>query len=273
MTEDYKSKLTEVLDVLKEFRTLSTQEKLDDKDKVKCKQLLLKLKLAITKFQLVPPFTNDAVVVKGQLGLARDVLEFAALFSIRDRDVTAFERHVVQLKTYYNDYASILPESDRRWSILGLYLLCLLVLNRLSDFHTELELIPQSQQIKNTYIRFPIQLEEYLMEGSYSKVFAARDKSPSPAYSYFVEQLVDTVRDKIAECSETAYESYPTDDAQKILMFADQDELNEYCLRRGWEIKDKTVIFNRPKEHQLELRSLPLIEQTLGYATELERIV
>ncbi len=40
--------------------------------------------------------------------------------------------------------ATQIPESERKWLIVGLNLLRLLVSNRIADFHTELETIPFS---------------------------------------------------------------------------------------------------------------------------------
>ena len=54
-------------------------------------------------------------------------------------DVPAFERYVTQLKTYYVDYQTFLPKSTRTQAVQGLYLLHLLSVDRIGEFHTELE--------------------------------------------------------------------------------------------------------------------------------------
>lgn len=46
----------------------------------------------------------------------------------------------------------------------------------------------------NPYISHPVNLERWLMEGSYSKVWAARTRTPMDEYRYFVDVLVDTIR-------------------------------------------------------------------------------
>ena len=66
-------------------------------------------------------------------------------------------------------YRSELPESPYKYQLLGLNLLYLLSTNRVAEFHTELELLPTSQ-LDNPYIRHPVSLEQYLMEGTYNKV-------------------------------------------------------------------------------------------------------
>ena len=47
----------------------------------------------------------------------------------------------------------------------------------------------QSQGISHA-----VQLEQWLMEGAYNKVLEARPQLPDPAYSYFMEKLLSTVR-------------------------------------------------------------------------------
>ena len=44
------------------------------------------------------------------------------------------------------------------YAILGLYLLYLLSYNKISEYHTEIELIPIEEQ-QNVYIRVPVSLE------------------------------------------------------------------------------------------------------------------
>ena len=122
------------------------------------------------------------------------MLEHGALLSIKAMDIPAFERHVAQLKIYYSDCAAILPESQRQFPILGLNLLRLLAQNRIAEFHTELELIPTELQHANIYIKYPAQLEQHIMEGSYNKVLSAKaDGLFSTEGMYFMDMLVDTV--------------------------------------------------------------------------------
>lgn len=65
---------------------------------------------------------------------------------------------------------SQLPESAFKDQLFGLNLLLLLSQNRVAEFHTELELLPADQIQSNVYIRHPVSLEQYLMEGNYNKV-------------------------------------------------------------------------------------------------------
>lgn len=63
---------------------------------------------------------------------------------------------VRQLKIYYRDFANKLKASANEQKIFGLYLLSLLANDRIGEFHTELELISQSD---SPFIQRPVQLE------------------------------------------------------------------------------------------------------------------
>lgn len=89
---------------------------------------------------------------------------------------------MAQLKTYYFDYASALEESPFMYELLGLNLLCLLSQNRIAEFHMELERLATNQLHDSIYIRYPVQLEQYLMEGAYNKVFLSKGNVPAPTY-------------------------------------------------------------------------------------------
>jgi len=263
-------------------KKLSPVVQFDSVDLKQAQSWLTQLKIGLTKFQLLPPFTAEPNKVKRQLLIAREALEAGAFLSIKAKDIPAFERHVAQLKTYYTDYAQLLPPSERQYPITGLCLLALLAQNRIGDFHTELELIPLSLQ-QNPYIKYTVTLEQRLMEGSYNKILNARDSVPHPAMAVFIDLLSLSVRDKLSECAEKAYESFPVADALAMLTFKTRNDLIEYAKKRGWEItKDDVILFpathgaaaqHAAKQKALEIPSRVLIRQTLGYATELERIV
>lgn len=95
-------------------------------------------------------------------------------------------------------YVSDLPQSERMWPIIGLNLMGLLAHNRIAEFHTELELIPIRDH-SNDYVRYCIQLEQYMMEGNYSKLLAGSANLPTQHYDFFARILTDTVR-FVLEC-------------------------------------------------------------------------
>ena len=51
-----------------------------------------------------------------------------------------------------------MPESQKKYSILGLYLLYLLSFNKIAEYHTEIEMIPYDK-LDNVFIKVPISLE------------------------------------------------------------------------------------------------------------------
>lgn len=147
--------------------------------------------------------TKDIQSCKNELIVARDILEIAVEFSVASKDIPAFERYMSQLKCYYYDYRCVLkialsflfvifvddydyiilsysaymPESVNMFKLLGLNLLFLLSVNRLSEFHTELELFSADIIQSNEFIRPILALEQYIMEGRYNKIFQAKVNS------------------------------------------------------------------------------------------------
>merc|ERR1719231_1530595 len=230
-------------------------------------------------FTSLPPASvgpSPSPTQQQELVLAREVLEQGALLSIKTMEIPAFERYVAQLKIYYSDCATTLPASQRQHPILGLNLLRLLAQNRIAEFHTELELIPTELQHSNIYIKYPAQLEQHIMEGSYNKVLSAKNEGIFQKEGmYFMNMLVDTLRDEIADCSEKAYASIKAADLQGLLMFSSAKELSEFAEQRGWSVDGSVVTFSKMEDETpaQKLPSTQLIQETLAYAKELERIV
>lgn len=91
-------------------------------------------------------------------------------------------------------FSESLPPSKREYNIRGLNLIRLLTQNRIADFHTTLESLDADVIAENPFIRHPVNLERWLMEGSYSKVWNARLEAPAEEYKFFVESLMGTIR-------------------------------------------------------------------------------
>jgi 26S proteasome regulatory subunit N12 len=252
-----------------------------------CLTILPKLKIVVTKFPSLHPLRTEDISPK-ELLLARETYELATLLSVKAEDIPAFERHIAQTKTLYNDYSVItaqsketsMPKSERQNLILGLNLLFLLSQNRMAEFHTELELIPLELH-STIFIQHPVQLEQYLMEGSYNKVVAAASQVPAESYKFFMDILVETVRDEIADCCERAYTSLRLADAQEMLMCDSLEALRQFVDEkegeRGWAIDESAGILVFESEGKadgvLDIPSDELIIRALEYAKELERIV
>lgn len=273
-------------------------------DQNKCEELLGQLKVVVFSGLHSAGALNSvggsAEILK-EKALARETLELACYHSIRRRDLAGFERHVSQLKMYYNDPQPELQNSEQKYPILGLYLLHLLASDRIGEFHTELELIPVDDY-ENTYIKQPTQLERFLMEGSYAKVLEAQKEVPKMYYSFFMERLLDTVRMKVGASLERSYEHLPALEAAKMLILADVPALQEFAVKENerkareeqddpmgdmtpsltrrvptgnvrWEVKDGKIYFTRSEEKRLQIPALDVMVNTIGYATDLERIV
>ncbi|KAH9943315.1 COP9 signalosome [Epithele typhae] len=236
--------------------------------------LLARLKIGLTEAGLLVPMGNPNFQ---DLVLARDVLEVGAFWSIRTKDIPSFDRYFSQLQAFYNDYSAVLPPSPREYPLRGLNLIRLLTQNRIADFHTTLESLPlpADSRSSNPFIAHPINLEQWLMEGSYSKVWNAREEAPTEEYKFFVDSLMGTIRNEIASCEEVAYDSLPLKDAATLLFFKSQNELLQFAQQRGWQV-DLTggrISFAKKTEEKAEIPRQKLISANLQYARELEQIV
>eukprot|EP01094_Clydonella_sp_ATCC50884_P012747 TRINITY_DN23030_c0_g1_i1.p1 TRINITY_DN23030_c0_g1~~TRINITY_DN23030_c0_g1_i1.p1 ORF type:complete len:271 (-),score=119.38 TRINITY_DN23030_c0_g1_i1:111-923(-) len=251
-----------------------------DGDLDKCAQTLSKLKIALIELDLLSPHS----ILSGKVGdaerkkllIAREALEVAALLSVKRKDLPAFERHVAQVKVYYQDASGVIQQSEREYMIVGLHLLFLLAHNRIAEFHTELELV-SPEGLAHYYIQHPIKLEQHIMEGSYSKVMKAKADVPAECYSLFMQLLMGAVREQIASCIEEAFPSVKRSDAKKLLDLQDDAEFDALVEERGWSASDGVFSFARDEGTNVAAGIPPMaanvIQRTMHYATELERIV
>jgi len=246
-------------------------------------QWLEKLKVTLTQLAFLP--TTDAAPadsarVKQDLVIARDVLEIGALWSVYSQNVLSFERYMAQLKHYYFDYQNELPQSAFKHQLLGLNLLALLSQNRVAEFHTELELLSGEEIRDNVYIKHPVSLDQWLMEGCYNKVFLSKGNVPAESYNYFMDILLKTIRAEIAVCVESAYEKLSVEEAARILFLSSPNDVLLFAKSedKNWTVQGKTLIFNtlekRARENaQHKIPSQQLAGQAIEYAKELEMIV
>lgn len=262
-----------VKDVKALFKKLNTKWTSKPRNLKECGELLAKLKVGLTSLVFLP--TSNAEPSEQELLLARDVLEIGVQYSIATKDIPSFERYMAQLKCYYLDYKSSLPESPFKDELLGLNLLFLLSQNRVAEFHTELELLPADHIQKNLYISHPLSLEQYLMEGSYNKIFLAKDSVPAESYNFFIDILLDTIRGEIAACMEKAYDKVSLNEAARMLHLNSLQAIQEYGNKRGWALRPDNMYYFGPTEQKLDdgLPSAELASQVVEYARELEMIV
>ncbi|RXG72284.1 26S proteasome non-ATPase regulatory subunit 8 [Armadillidium vulgare] len=174
---------------------------------------------------------------------------------------------------------------DVNYELLGLDLLCLLAQNKVGEFHTALEHLPPSVVSENVYIRHPVAMEQYLMEGAYNKIYLAKGEVPAEGYKFFIEELLSTIREDIADCVENAYEKIKPEDIGKMLYLGNTSEIlnllqtekliNTVSLQRGWEVgSDGYLQFVKEvRKHDESVPSQDLASQMINYAREMEQIV
>jgi 26S proteasome regulatory subunit N12 len=144
-----------------------------------------------------------------------------------------------------------------------------------AKFHTELELIPCEIIQTNKFIQHPLSLEQHLMEGRYNKLFLAKDNSSANCYSFFIDILLDTVRNKISACLECAYERVSVKEAAKRLNLSSLEKVKKFGQKRNWTLGSDGFyhfVSETPKTKE-PIPSVELAEQAIFYARELEMIV
>lgn len=172
-------------------------------------------------------------------------------------------------------YCRNLVESENKYQLLGLNLLFLLSQNRVAEFHTELELLPAHIIHTNIFIRHPLALEQYFMEGSYNKIFQAKGNVPAESYNFFMDILLDTVRDEIGSCLEQAYEKISIAEASKRLNLKTKEQVKLFGGKKGWKLSGDSFYHfaNEVPKSKETIPSVELAEQAIIYAKELEMIV
>ncbi|KAI1486389.1 26S proteasome non-ATPase regulatory subunit Rpn12 [Biscogniauxia mediterranea] len=257
-------------------------------------KLLSKAKLALLHLKAATPTPGTPAA---HLSLAEEVYEAGALFSIRARNPEAFTRYVSQLQPFYELPPSVLGGGTaERNKVTGLYLLLLLTQGRYAEFHSELEALGTREggaagagaaaDIEgDRYLGYPIRLERWLMEGSYDRVWKAMKSRevPSEEYGVFSEILTSQIRSEIASSSERAYPSLPLSSTKSLLFLDSEGAVVDFARHRGWAIRDGHIYFpntaaaaaTSEEDGAAEDKefSQMVIENTLGYARELETIV
>ena len=135
------------------------------------------IKQQVLEVQSLPPFPCDTTSIEYRA--AKDFYEYSVLLAVLVGDKELFQVNYDNIKMYHNDNIII----------TGLYLLYLLVENKLSQFHCELELL-SDEQLNHPNIVFCTQLDQHLMVGSYDQVMNAAAKPPVTYYHFFLKSLL-----------------------------------------------------------------------------------
>jgi len=234
---------------------VSAQKSLETEKLEKCEEELRNLRIALIKCTSFLPEEGQGPNVKEHV-LTRDSLELGVFHSIAKRDIDAFERYMVQLKPYYQDFTSNANDSPYTEQMIGLHLLFLLAKNRVGEFHAELEKLPADKIESSHYLQHPIQLEQSLMEGNYSKVFLARSNIPAAQYKFFMDELASTIRSEIADCMEASFiKSKPlsTQEVARLLHFpaANADFQKFVSSRSDWSISGNSVSLKQSSDNKM----------------------
>lgn len=169
------------------------QRKLDNAVSV-----LSQAKRALLQQNALFPSTSLSPQVHSQ---AREILELGAITSLRLMDSESFIRYYQQLQPFYDFEREVtggstagaykdISKTSQRSKITGLYLLLLLSSGDTSQFHTVLEGLIVEASLKghsvedDPFIKYPVELERSLMEGSYDKVWRATKSSEVPTEDF-----------------------------------------------------------------------------------------
>jgi 26S proteasome regulatory subunit N12 len=101
------------------------------------------LKEALLDCDSLPPVAVHRPTAEAETAVAKEVLEYAVILSIKAGDKSSFQRYMASLRPYYTAARTLgvdlrsAANNDIVYTILGLNLLHLLVENRLADFHCE----------------------------------------------------------------------------------------------------------------------------------------
>ncbi|ODH50552.1 hypothetical protein GX48_03370 [Paracoccidioides brasiliensis] len=273
------------------------QSKLQSKQLGKATELLSNAKRTLLQLNALVPMPSTPPEL---ISLAREIFELGAIASLRINDYTSFTRYYQQLQPFYDkereleatgsaSVAQLNLKTSQRSKITGLYLLYLLSLGNNTDFHTVLEGLVVEASLKgqnvedDPFIRYPVELERSLMEGSYDKVWreTKSERVPSEDFGIFSSVLVGTIRSEIADCSEKAYPSLPISNGKNLLFLDSEGAVVEFAQARGWILRDGRIYFPQPETTQTTKNSDKgilraggsVIENAIGYARELETIV
>jgi 26S proteasome regulatory subunit N12 len=245
-------------------------------DDFACEEHLLALKKLFISFPTyLAPAASSPTKVQ-EVMLVREALEHGLLIAARKKDLDVFEGYYAQLQCYYHDLpvTADVPASERRLMIVGLNLMRLLVCSRIAEFHSELERVSYADHA-NLFVRMPVQLERYLMEGSYNKLLNARSQVPSNEYLPIVEMLENTVRLDIAECVPKTYPTLALAAARKMLMLPDDAATEAFAAKRGWELQGGAFVFKAADDAaaRKEIPFKALLLDHIEFASQLQRVV
>lgn len=213
--------------------------------------------------------------------LIGETLETAVIYALKKDHIEDFEGNMIQLRAFYNESKNVLPTSENKYGLIGLYLLYLIYKNRTADYYTELELLTLEEQ-KNPFISIAVALEQHFVDGNYYKILNTKQTVPLPIYNYFLDRMVDTIRHEAARSAEKAYKNLRVEDAYKVFLLKSQGEIEAFVEKEkekglennvAWVLNGKDIHFESIEKEKLTIPAQRVIDQSLRFAHELEKIV
>eukprot|EP01083_Nonionella_stella_P012261 34791_1 len=225
------------------------------------------------KFQLQLIRTGHKLTTPQDLKAAMEGLEIGAQIAINVGDLLMFDRVIIQLKQYYL-IENVRNQSSQRQHLMGLYLMYLLTENRFGDFHVEIELL-SFDDLENKYIKFPMRIEQFMMEGSYGEIWNSRDHQPDKTYTVLMSKLEQTVRDEIAESLQCVHDQMPLKDALEMLKLNNPQSLQQYIKTKElkWSITNDTLTFAAIKAKEQKIEAVVTAKDMLEFTNNIETIV
>jgi 26S proteasome regulatory subunit N12 len=115
--------VTRVANDLQRFKQIEERPETLNQRVTVMRQLMVEL----TSFDNLPPCS---VCDPKECVLAREIYEYATFLSVEKKDIAEFERNICVLKSYYDEFEGIIPASQKKQAVIGLYLLYLLSFNK-----------------------------------------------------------------------------------------------------------------------------------------------
>eukprot|EP01084_Bolivina_argentea_P279930 478644_1 len=249
---------------LAELKKLTTQKQQNPKEAT----------AVFKKFQLQLIKVGHKLNTASDLQTAMEGLEIGVQISINVKDLVLFDRVMVQLKQYYLQ-KELSKLSKMRQHLMGLYLMYLLTENRLGDFHVEIELL-SIEDLENKYIKYPMLIEQFMMEGSYGKIIEAKSNKPDDkTYTPFLNKLEQTVRNEISLSLQCVHDKIPIKDALDMLSLNNINTLKQYIKTNkfNWTVNDNTLCFAPIEQQQQQIEATVCAKDMLEFTNNIETIV
>jgi 26S proteasome regulatory subunit N12 len=242
-----------------------------------------------TKLSQDANYLNDLII-------SRSILEIGALSFINSAKFDKFQQIIDSLKTFYfNEESKELAKSTKKNKLLSLYLLLLLSNGDFVRFYTELENYTfKLANIENDlFLKYPITLANWLLEGYYDKVLKvlsapsssnelSESKSKLKEFQIFDEILISITREEIAKTLNKSYKTLDLKNAKNLLHLKDNDneKLDEFVDEFNWKLEKNELKFDDNEEnddYEIENENLTitekLVKHSLNYAKEIDSII